>query len=73
MARNYHTSILIPSLLFLVAVVGPDQGVVYYNVTERLDEFVWISLALNGQKGPGRQCEVEVRTMDGTADGKLLL
>ncbi len=70
LARNYHKY---PYSLFLVAVIGSEQGVVYYNVTERLDDSVWISLRLNGEKGPGRQCEVEVRTMDGTADGKLLL
>ncbi len=54
----------------IVAVVGPDLGVVHYNVTERLDDAVWIPIRLNGQKGPGRQCVVEVRTMDGTASGK---
>ena len=59
--------------LYIVATVGPDQGVVHYNVTERLDDSVWIPIRLSGQKGAGRQCEVEVRTMDGTASGKLLL
>ena len=54
----------------LVAIVGPDQGIVHYNVTERLDEMVWIPIRLTGQKGPGRTCEVQVRTMDGTATGK---
>ena len=44
--------------LLLVVLVGPDQSVVHYNVTECLDESIWISLRLNGQTGTGRQCEV---------------
>lgn len=52
-----------------VAIIRTDPRVTHYNVTERLDDAVWIPLILMGQKGPGRDCVVEVRTMDGSASG----
>ena len=55
-----------------MALISTDPRVVHYNVTERLDDAVWIDLRLFGQKGPGRDCVVEVRTMDGTASGMFL-
>ncbi len=59
--------------IIIVATIGPDQGITHYNVTERLDESVWIPIRLTGQKGPGRECVVSVMTMDGTATGKYSL
>lgn len=55
-----------------MATIIPDQGIVHYNVTEDREEAVWIPLRLIGEKAPGRECVVEVRTMDGTASGKCL-
>jgi hypothetical protein len=50
-----------------VATISADQ--IEYSVNEAND--LWITLHLDGQKGPGRECVVSVMTVDGTAtDGE---
>ena len=39
-----------------------------FTVNEAND--LWITLHIDGQKGPGRECVVTVMTVDGTAMGK---
>ena len=52
-----------------VVEVGTDQ--LSYTVPEDVGELeVWINIT-SGQKAPGQECEIEVETTDGTAEGKL--
>ena len=52
-----------------VAEVGTDQ--LSYEILEDVGELeVWINIT-SGQKAPGQECEIEVETADGTAEGKL--
>ena len=51
---------------FAVATISADQ--IEYAVNEAND--LWITLHLDGQKGPGRECIVTVMTVDGSATGK---
>ena len=65
-----NNSLTFTCFFFLsVANIELDQGIVEYNVTERLESATWIPIRLTGMKAPDRYCEVSVRTADGSALG----